>query len=188
MQEKSYICNNITSKIDKGLLRELIEEWNSNHRDAFYTISTDRETYTPVLEKTNTYHLRSPFYNIRFGESTLNQIYNADEDTYKFFPTIKRFIKHVGDKLYSGWKYQGRVMITRLENHSEIPRHIDRGLYYNHMNRFHLPLKTGGSIFCWDEHSQPLLENNLYLVNNSIPHWVENPNNSQRTHLLFDGF
>jgi hypothetical protein len=171
------------------LIQGLIQEWRTVHQDAFYDISTLREKMSPALSKTRAYHLRVPVIareKIVRTESTQNVIECADTNLLKTFPVMSSFIEEVGKQLFGGWTTLGRIFVTRLDASEKIGRHIDEGHYFNTLHRFHIPLESNGASFCWDDDSIGLKVGELWRLNNSIPHWVEN-GSGMRTHLIFDG-
>lgn len=170
------------------LVRPLLDEWVVKHQDAFYDISTSREKMSPALSKTRTYHLRSPDLSnvvVTRTESTQHIVRCLDNKLYEQFPVMKAMIDQIGVELFGGWTTMGRVFVTRLDPHEKIGRHVDAGHYFDTLHRFHIPLATEGARFCWDAEQQTLLQGELWMLNNSIPHWVEN-DGRWRTHLIFD--
>lgn len=183
---KDYHCVGLS--VEQNLLKEALEEWHTVHDYKMYDISTARERMSPALSRTRSYYLRSPNVPreaIKTTSSTQNVLDCTDTALYERFPLMKEYINHVGLKLYGGWTHMGRVFVTKLESNAKIGRHIDEGDYFRSLHRFHIVLKSTGSRFCWDGKQEELKEGRLYMVNNSIPHWVENTG-TDRTHLIFD--
>lgn len=169
--------------------QRLLAEWKRVHSDRFYTIDISREQLSKALSKTRTYHLRVPIIDnitIVKTESTQNLINCKDTGLYALFPVMKSVIDKIGQELFGGWKIMGRVFVTRLDPNESIGRHIDEGNYFETLHRFHIPLQTSGSLFKWDDSCVHLNEGQLWKLNNSIPHWVENTSKQWRTHLIFD--
>lgn len=167
---------------------EVLEEWRKVHKDSFYDINTARERMSPALSKTRSYYLRVPSISpsqIVRTESTQHIIECNDVKLFALFPKMHGFINRVGKELFGGWTILGRVFVTRLDPSESIGRHIDEGNYFERLHRFHLPLSSNGARFMWDDDSIWLREGELWRVNNSVPHWVEN-GDSFRTHLIFD--
>lgn len=185
--DKNYRCMAIP--VEPALLRSALEEWSSVHYDALYDISTSRERMSPALSRTRSYYLRVPNVPVAFIKtttSTQDVLDCKDTELFDLFPTMRKLIENVGYILQSGWRRPlGRAFVTRLEADANIGRHIDEGEYFQSLHRVHLVLKSSGSTFCWDDSRAVLEEGRVYVVNNSIPHWVEN-SGTDRTHLIFD--
>lgn len=176
-------------KLDVVSTEGLLAEWNEVHNDKYYDIDTSRERMSKALSKTRTYHLRVPIIDraaIVRTESTQNIINCKDSGLYPLFPVMKSVIEEIGQKLFGGWTIMGRVFVTRLDPSESIGRHIDEGHYFETLHRFHIPLQTEGSLFLWDDDSVQLKQGDLWMLNNSVPHWVENTSGKWRTHLIFD--
>ncbi len=170
------------------LLKDALEEWGAVHDHKMYDISTARERMSPALSKTRSYYLRSPDIpkeRIRTTSSTQDVLACRDTTLYDRFPLMKELIHRIGLTMFGGWTHMGRVFVTKLAPSANIGRHIDEGEYFMSLHRFHIVLKSTGSTFCWDEERAELNEGRIYMVNNSIPHWVEN-SGTDRTHLIFD--
>lgn len=185
---KNYIHE--TLNIDPILLDLVILEWKTMHRDEFYSIDRSREIMSPALSKTRTYHLRAPTIDtskILRTESTQHILEFHNTRLIDSFPGLQSFIQTLGI-LHTGslWKILGRIFVTRLDPSENISRHIDEGRYFDQLHRFHIPLQTNGSFFCWDNLPPlPIETGKVYIVNNSIPHWIEN-GPGYRTHIIFD--
>ena len=182
---KEYRCE----LLEVDGLADMLIEWDRKHVDEFYDIDTTRERMSPALSKTRSYFLRIPnidLTKIVRTESAQHVLQCVDTKLFLKFPVIHEFIERVGQRLFGGWAMLGRVFITRLGPAEKISRHIDEGFYFEKLHRFHVPLKSSGARFMWDDDSVLLERGFLYRVNNSIPHWVEN-GVEYRTHLIFDG-
>lgn len=184
---KNYKYEKIT--IDPGMMHGVLDEWNTAHRDSFFDIDTTRETMSAALSRTRAYHLRLPHIDpakIKNTQSTQHIIECRDTPLLSVFPKMHNFINEVGQNLYGGWTILGRIFITRLDASKNIDRHVDVGNYFDTLHRFHVPLKSEGALFKWDDDEVFLNVGDLWKLNNSIPHWIEN-GPVQRTHLIFDG-
>ena len=186
--KKCYLHQKIVFPTE--LIQEAISEWKNKHLDEYYDISTYRENLSLALSKTRAYNLRVPNIDWSNKEVTLEATRDCmdfiDRELFTNFPAIRRLIHHVGEQEFVGWNTLGRVFISRLDPNSSIGRHIDQGTYFDSLHRFHVPLETKGSMFCWDTDSVQLEAGYLYRLNNSVPHWVQN-SSTFRTHLIFDG-
>jgi GNAT superfamily N-acetyltransferase len=81
----------------------------------------------------------------------------------------------------------GRAIITKLAPGKQITRHIDYGSPVSHYQRFHLCLKNrpGAVFYCGDESFEPL-PGDLFIFDNSKPHWVENNSDDDRITFIMD--
>lgn len=176
---------------DSSLIAEVLTEWNRVHKDEFYDINTSRERVSLALNRTRSYHLRETDVPATDTVDTAlaKDILEVKNTTlFEKFPTMQEFIRTVGHVIYgdSGWTHLGRIFVSRLSAHSNISRHTDQGHYFDMLHRFHLVLSSEGSVFCWDAQRVELNQGELWNLNNSVPHWVENTG-YDRTHLIWDG-
>jgi len=80
-----------------------------------------------------------------------------------------------------------RAVVARLKPHSIIPEHSDGGKSLLICKRTHLPLQTNENIiFSVGGEKKFLKLGDLWEINNSKPHSVENNSNEYRTHLIID--
>lgn len=168
-----------------------VREWQQNHDDAFYDINTNRESLSKALSRTRAYHLRRPNVEgvkITRTESTQNIMDMVDTALVDTFPQMMHLVQYVGQIMNGdkGWKTLGRVFVSKLDGQAHIGRHIDEGYYFEKLHRHHLVLDSEGTFFCWDKEKCELSQGELWRVNNSIPHWVENDTGYDRVHLIFD--
>lgn len=186
MTTKDYVHRQI--EVDQQRVDAVLAEWKAQHSDEFYDISRSRETRSVALKRTRAYHLRHPDLTgakVTGGDVTRNVLLMKDTPLYEKFPVMREFITYVGDLLQDGWSHVGRVFVSRLDAGASILRHVDEGAYFDELHRFHLVLQSSGSIFQWDNDSVQVNPGELWLMNNSIPHWIENTE-QDRTHLIFD--
>lgn len=183
---KNYIHKKLDVPVEKS--EAVLSEWYKVHTNMFYEIDTSRERMSQALSKTRTYHLRRPSVPSGFitkTESAQNVLNCENTKLFDSFPVMKSFIDWVGEEFYGGWTTLGRVFVTRLDPVANIGRHIDEGLYFETLHRHHFVLASQDSLFCWDDDVVKLSTGELWVVNNSIPHWVTNSGNF-RTHIIFD--
>lgn len=182
----------------QNLVQAALAEWRLAHRDELYDISTVRERMSPALSRTRAYYLRIPDVSpesIKTTNSTQNVLICKDTQLLDLFPRMQELIRFIGEAFYGGWTVMGRIFITRLDGSADIGRHTDEGEYFKALHRHHIVLKSNGAEFWWDKKDQHRLqadsdhlvmqEGGVYVVNNSIPHWVKN-GTADRTHLIFD--
>jgi Aspartyl/Asparaginyl beta-hydroxylase len=187
----SLVKNYIHRKLDISAERSqaVLTEWANVHKEAFYNIDTSRERMSPALSKTRAYHLRRPAVATGFIQKTTsaqNVLECADTALYATFPVMREFVNWVGQEFYGGWTKLGRIFVTRLGQDSNIGKHIDEGAYFESLHRHHFVLISQSAHFCWENDVQMQLQRGeLWVVNNSIPHWVTN-SGAPRTHIIFD--
>lgn len=88
-------------------------------------------------------------------------------------------------------KYQGkvcRVILTRQNSKSEIPKHIDNGFSLSHTHRLHVPVFTDSSIkFHCGVDEINMQVGSAYEINNQLIHGVVNDSESAyKIHLIID--
>jgi hypothetical protein len=81
----------------------------------------------------------------------------------------------------------GRAIITKLPPGGKITRHIDYGSPVSHYQRFHLCLQNhpGATFHCGEESFEPL-PGDLFIFDNSKPHWVDNDSDHDRITFIMD--
>ena len=176
-------------QVPEDLRARVLQEWSAQHSDDWFNIDTSREKFAKALKDTRTYHLRIPDVpkESRTSTSSTKDIL-ACRDTALFqnFPSVRSLIDWAAfSSVGAPWGTLGRVFITRLSADSCIGRHTDEGLYFSSLHRHHFVLSDSVSMFHWEGYSHSFSRGDLCLVNNSIPHWVEN-RGPDRTHLIFD--
>jgi hypothetical protein len=97
-------------------------------------------------------------------------------------PIIERLKEHFG--------HQGvflRALIARLNAHSQIKPHVDKGYSLINCNRVHIPLFTNDKVqFSVGGESRTLKEGEVWEINNADVHAVTNTSDSPRIHLIID--
>ena len=90
------------------------------------------------------------------------------------------FLREVGGEL-------GRVRVSMIEGNGGIVPHIDTGKYFTIHERYHIVIQAakGTKIVCGDE-EVVMHENELWWMDNSIMHHVDNLAESPRIHIVFD--
>lgn len=102
---------------------------------------------------------------------------------YERLPSIKPLVFDLM-RLYFA-ESLGMVLITRIPPMTNVGRHIDAGWHAEHYLKFALQLKAApGQRFCYDSMSLETKPGDLYAFNNALPHWVENPTDSERITLI----
>jgi hypothetical protein len=162
------------TKIDitdiKSFVNDLTEDdWNAwNYRQKSYNFHSKTKTY-PLswTEYVNDEELRVIIKN-------------------KFSP-VWDYIENLIIDLES--HYDGRctsIMFANLLSKQKIPTHTDR-YHLRSIHRCHLPIITNSEVqFIIDNESLFLEEGNLYEINNTLGHSVENNSKEDRIHLIID--
>ncbi len=81
----------------------------------------------------------------------------------------------------------GRAAIVRLRPHGRVYEHIDRGIYYQLRDRYHLVLRSrvGSRLRAGPEEIR-MQEGELWWFDNCLPHEAFNDSDEPRLHLIFD--
>lgn len=102
---------------------------------------------------------------------------------YPYFTKTYDFLEKFGDEL--GGQLT-KVMIVSLAPKSKVFPHIDHGDYYLGKDRYHIPIKTNGSVNICDNEEQIYLNGELWWFNNKKMHEALNPEDEERIHIIFD--
>ena len=103
-----------------------------------------------------------------------------NDDYLNEIPTLKKIIEQIPGKTYI-------ILIADMEPKSNVFMHIDKGEYFENKFRFHIPLKTNDQVsFFVDKKIYNMKENEIWYIDNSFLHGVENNSEENRIHLIFD--
>ena len=80
----------------------------------------------------------------------------------------------------------GRALFAKLQPHGRVYPHIDHGSYYALRHRFHLVMKSQGSLMHCDGEEVVMQEGELWEFNNKKRHEASNTSSESRIHLIFD--
>ncbi len=97
----------------------------------------------------------------------------------KTYAYLEKFADEAGGQLT-------RAIIVSLAPKSRVYPHIDWGNYYIGKDRYHIPIKTTGSINICDGEQQIYQEGELWWFDNKKEHEAFNDNNEERVHIIFD--
>ena len=105
----------------------------------------------------------------------------------KIQPTLDSII----DNLQKTFGYQNinieRVILTRLKAKGIIPRHRDKGTFFETNHRLHIPIKTNDKVsFRVGKKQISLQQGKMYEINNCKSHGVENKGDEPRIHMIVD--
>jgi hypothetical protein len=103
-------------------------------------------------------------------KSEINEINNILKQKYNF---VDGFI--------------GKILVAKLKNESKIYQHKDNGYGLLTSCRIHIPIITNKKVlFTCGNTTKHLEEGNVYEINNSIRHSVDNNSDEDRIHLIID--
>lgn len=154
-----------------------------------FDVDTSRERMAEALGQTRTVHLRRPKIDPREVTGTLStanilECYNSQ--LFAMFPLAGRLIQEVS-RYEGGFTQLGRAFITYIKAGGSIAEHIDEGLYFETLRRYHVPLKVEGECYFHAlDQSQMMRVGEAWELNNSVLHSVDNSKGQDRYHLIFD--
>lgn len=97
-------------------------------------------------------------------------------------PFVEKIADHYGE---SG--YLIRAILTRLKPKGVICAHVDTGVMFTSSRRFHIPIETNDKvIFTIGGETRVMREGEMWEINNSREHSVENGGEQSRIHLIVD--
>ncbi len=102
---------------------------------------------------------------------------------YKHFQKTYKYLEDFADEKKS---QLSTVMIVSLDAKEKVYPHIDFGDYYKKRDRYHIPIKTKGSINICDGEVQEYKEGEMWWFNNKKTHEAYNDSHEERIHIIFD--
>ena len=79
------------------------------------------------------------------------------------------------------------VMLAKLKAGYSIDMHVDGAPQYYFLHKIHIPIQTNDHVnFHIKPNDYQLKEGVAYEVNNLLPHFVANPSDEDRIHLIFE--
>ncbi len=106
------------------------------------------------------------------------------QDTYVMQSTP--YIKEIIEKFAVDKKIL-KVRLMKLQAHSKIPMHIDKFDGKHNVIRYHLPIITNPDVIMIVNNKQYYLQpGQIYIIDVSQAHAVENNSDQDRVHLVFD--
>jgi hypothetical protein len=88
---------------------------------------------------------------------------------------------------YTGEGYPVRLLLVRLLAKGRIPQHVDTGYSLTTARRIHVPVITNdGVIFTVGGEARALPPGEIWEINNTREHSVENTSDQNRVHLIVD--
>lgn len=157
-----------------------------------YNWSGTRAERVPEQKNTKNIMLRNNFlknpeeYSTQeeFTIALANSENNVLEKTnYKHFQKTYKYLEDFADEKKS---QLSTVMIVSLGAKEKVYPHIDGGNYYKKRDRYHIPIKTKGSINICDGEVQEYKEGELWWFDNKKIHEAYNDSDEERIHIIFD--
>lgn len=79
----------------------------------------------------------------------------------------------------------GGVLLTKVPPGGKISRHADGGWHAEAHDKFYVAIQLRpGMLFCWDDGVMRATDGEVYRFRNDIPHWVENPTDTDRISMI----
>lgn len=148
-----------------------------------WLIDISRQTTYQTHENTFMYQLKK----LDYDWNLVDKIKSVSPNNFKTEDANKE-VKEIYNKLED--LVQGKVIRSEVINmspRSRIRTHKDRSDLLYISRRFHIPLITNEScIFVVDNEPFHLKESNIYELNNSKYHSVQNSSDQNRLHLIVD--
>lgn len=149
--------------------------------DSEWNVDTSRQKTHKIHKDTETFILQDFDLNWEPSEDFVTTKMTDDFELWdEIDPIVKDMeLKHNGKV--------GRILLVRLKDEGNIPTHEDYGTYLSVSRRHHLPIVTTKKVFfIVNNEKRNLKEGELWEINNSKSHSVENLGQDTRIHLIFD--
>jgi len=132
--------------------------------------------------------LRGP--EIRMGDSLeklQNELFCHNYSTMDNFPNLYHAVRTL---MIAEWGTAlGRVIVTKLPPGGVIHRHKDEGDAAEEYDRYHIVLAgDNGNMFFINDEQEEMLPGDVWWVENTELHWVENRGQEDRIHIVCDIF
>ncbi len=150
-----------------------------------WSVDTSRQRKVRCQRHTQNIFLRAPKKPLRPGARNANDVHESRvAPAAKRFPKALAFCRCIAEGLEAEL---GRATLVALLPNSRVFPHIDAGAYYRVRDRFHLVLKSEqGSPLCAGKESVVMQPGELWVFDNKVRHWADNPSAETRIHLIFD--
>jgi len=169
-----------------GVLLAMLQDAVRLHRGEFGVVDM-RESFegTPHGD-TETIYLRAPPWP--FGNVAQLQ----DEVRVVNWPVLQ-LEQRFGDGLQALQHISGlamaRAMLVKLKPGGQVKPHVDEGLYASCTERFHYVVETNtGAVYSVDGVDEHLPVGTLWWFDKTKEHWAFNNGQTDRIHLIFDGW
>ena len=146
---------------------------------------TSRQRKVRCQRHTQNIFLRAPKKPLPPGAKNANDVHESRlARAAAKFPCNLAFCERIADE--QGGTL-GRATLVTLLPKSRVFPHVDTGAYYRIRDRFHLVLKSPvGSPLTAEGKTVVMREGELWVFNNKVRHWADNPSDEPRVHLIFD--
>jgi hypothetical protein len=169
-----YIGNVNVDELKKNILAQPSELWDEH---------TYRQTRSETHAKTKTLEVIWDKQSLVHGTKQ-----NKIHQNYYLFE-MEAFLNNLRPLYKSEYGYGEfiRVLIVKLFNNSIILPHVDQGSSLSNSKRTHIALITNNDItFTVNDEVKNLKEGEIWEIDNTKVHSVENPTDLDRIHLIID--
>jgi hypothetical protein len=152
-----------------------------NKFNSEWLINTIRQDIYEAHKYTNSFFLYESSNNWNQGD--VYQTFAMTED-FVLLDLVNPVIKNL-ELLYDG--KVGKVLFIKLPAFKEVGEHSDVGDYLGAVRRFHVPIITNPDVdFRIDSETINMKTGEIWEINNSKLHYVNNRSDKDRVHLLID--
>lgn len=162
-------------------INQLIDDVN-NFNDE-WKLDTSRQDKLATHKDTEMFQLKFMDYGWEIGQGNLSKDINKlkNNESQEIMENIYKHLENIYDAKVV------RCEIIKMHGKSSIPPHIDSGEFLYLGRRIHVPLVTNKDvIFTVLNHSLNMEIGKWYEINNSLPHSVNNPTDTERIHIIID--
>lgn len=177
MKNFEQFCFQYVKKIDVAKIKELClnlsqKDWLENSsRQKTFELHSFTETFF-LADYSLDWLLNTPYEGVLLRPSS--------ELWQEIIPIVK-FL----EKLQNG--RVGRVILPKLKSKGYILPHVDGGDYLVNSRRYHIPIITNEQVFfSVGNECLNMKEGEIWEINNTMIHGVENLSNQDRIHLMID--
>lgn len=151
-----------------------------------------RRSRLPVQKETKNIDIRKVVLKVKkkkYSREELTRMasnseyHELDFKNYPYFIKTYDFLERFADEIEG---QLSKVMIVSLAPYSRVYPHTDEGTYYLSKNRYHLPIKTPGSVNICGSEKQIYKEGEIWWFNNKKTHEALNLDKEERVHIIFD--
>lgn len=152
--------------------------------DDDWLVNTNRQNTIEAQKQTENIFLRKAKAIEGLTDINHNQEVRTTSLALDHYPKTLEFLNNFALNVGAG-KLE-RAMIVNLKPYSEIGSHIDGGLYYLFRDRYHLVLKSNGSLMQVHNEQSTWHEGEMWWFQNKLFHQAFNNSNENRIHIIFD--
>jgi len=149
----------------------------------------DKSPATSVFQTSIANHLRIHAFKKGLARDRISLSGTTEcSDTLarKIYPATDELVKWIMEEVKC--EALGRIMIVKLLPYTEIPNHIDSGLYFQTYYRFHVPMVTNEGVLFTGANNEEIHMpvGSLCQLNNRDLHGVKNTSDKSRIHIIVD--